>query len=109
MSKVFDQVESDGVFVSKRVYQPHEDRIYRQLSQPSRKLILERNAELRKNDVIKDLSFGRFIADIPLIDMENLRKKYPDLASHDSKIRSKALFNLLNSPEGRIYLVGSGT
>ena len=37
-----------GVWLEEFFYQPHEERTYRRLSQPSRQLILDRNATLRQ-------------------------------------------------------------
>ena len=74
--------------------------------QPTRNLILNRNAELRKNPgVIKPLSFMGLEATIPLEDWYDLQKKYPDLAAPDTETQQRALTKLLNSREADIYRV----
>lgn len=83
-----DHTITDGVFEKQFKTQMSEGRLYAHLTQPSRDVILTRNAELRKNPgMIKDLSFGRFHLSIPLIDYETLKRKYPVLVqgSNDEK------------------------
>ena len=96
-------VNADGVFTSHLHKQRHEGqagRFYHTLDQPSRRLILERNAELRKNKgVLKDLSFGRQLASIPLLDYYALQRKFPKLKSTDGKERSEELMRVLRMPE----------
>lgn len=76
------------------------------ITQPSRDVILKRNSELRKNPgSIRDLSFGRMAASIPLIDYIALKKKYPILGHPDAKVRSDAMIKFLKTPEGSIYTV----
>lgn len=102
-------VNSDGVFVSHRHRQAHEGvngRYYHTLDQPTRKLILERNAELRKNKgTLKDLSFGRQLASIPVLDYYALQKKFPKLKSSDAKERSAEMMRVLRMPEYKYLLV----
>ena len=82
------------------------DTVKRRLSQPTESLILERNAELRKDPgAIKDLEFGRWVGTIPLNDYEALCRKYPELSAGDGKQRQECLLKILNSEEGRKYLV----
>ena len=82
------------------------DKLQRRLTQPSESIILERNAELRKDPgAIKDLSFGRWVGTIPLNDYEALCRKYPELKHGDGKQRQTCLMKILNSVEGRKYLV----
>lgn len=102
-------VQSDDVFVSRYHVNRHEGdngRTYHTLDQPSRKLILERNAELRKNKgALKDLSFGRQLASIPYLDYYAMKQKHPRLNSPDAKDRSDEMMRLLRLPEYRHLLV----
>jgi len=76
----------DGVIQSEYKMQPSEGVLYRQMTQPERPLILNRNAELRKNPgVINDLSFGRQMLSIPEIDYIALCRKYPVLVNGSNK------------------------
>jgi hypothetical protein len=94
----------DGVFRSRLVYQPHENRVYRELTQPGEDKILAENAELRKTPP-RDMEHGRWVGQIPLNHWEMLCRKYPDLLSPDSKTVERAIFKVLMSPEGAIYRV----
>jgi len=76
------------------------------LTQPTRNLILERNKELRKNPgAIRDLSFGRQAASIPIIDYLALKKKHPILNHPDARIRSAEMIRVLKLPENSIFHV----
>ena len=96
----------DEVFKSTLKYQPHEDKLYRLLTQPSEDLILRRAAELRKNpDAMRDLSFGRLAATIPFNVFEKALRDGFQLNSPDKDIRQKDMFRFLNTPEGKACLV----
>ena len=78
------------------------------LTQPSRNLILERNKELQKNEgAIRDLSFGRQVASIPIIDYLALQKKYPKLRSKDGREKKAEMVRILQLPENKKFLVRS--
>ena len=94
----------DGVFRSRLVVQPHENRVYRELTQPGEDKILAENAELRKTQ-LRDMAHGRWVGQIPMNHWEMLCRKYPELASPDSEVVGKAIVRLLQSPEGAIYRV----
>lgn len=94
-----------GVIRSRIVYQPCEDRIYHETSQPTEDLILERNADLRKDNALRDLSFGRQVASIPFIMWEKAIRSGYDLASKDPEIAQKEIFRYLQSDEGKLCLV----
>ena len=75
-------IQSDGVIQSEYKMQPSEGVLYRQMTQPERSLILNRNAELRKNPgVLQDLSYGRQMLSIPEVDYIALCRKYPVLVN----------------------------
>ncbi len=98
------KIDFDGLFQSRYVYQPHEGRLYRELTQPNEDLILERNKQ-RRNMNQRKMEWGRMVADIPHNAWEALCRKYPDLRARDREIREKALMSLLKSPEGAPFLV----
>lgn len=102
----------DEVFRSDVHYQDHTGVLTHKVTQPSEKLILERNAELRKNPgVIQDLgkqsngTFGRMLASIPFIMYDKAMKDGYELNSGDGEHRSKELFRYLKSEEGKKCLV----
>jgi hypothetical protein len=94
----------DEVF--KADYEIHGDQLVRRLTQPTENIILNRNAELRKNPgAIRDMSFGRMVASIPFNDYEFLRRKYPELVYGDAEQRQKCMYKILSSSEGARFLV----
>jgi len=103
----------DEVIRSDLHYQEHTGVLTHKTTQPSENLILERNAELRKNPgVIRDLgaqgkdgSWGRQIASIPFIKYEEAIRAGFELTSGDAEYRSKELFRFLQSEEGKKCLV----
>jgi hypothetical protein len=70
-------------------------------------LILETNHELRKCDEpIPDREgLGRWALSIPLLKWVELRRKYPDLASKDPQIRSRAYLHFMRTAESIPYRV----
>jgi len=109
MTKKFiipDQVQVDGVFNLHLKNVPHEDRVYRNLTQPTRNIILNRNKELRKNPgAIRDLSFGRQALSIPLADYEILKRKYPVLVNGSNAEKMKFYHKFIKSTESIPYRV----
>lgn len=96
----------DGLYLEDFRVCAHEDKIYRKLTQPNRDLILNRNAELRKNPgVIRDLSFARHTFSIPKIDFEILKKKYPVLVDGDADSQRKFYVWFLGQSESLPYRV----
>ena len=101
-----DRDQFDGVFLERFRYQPSEGKLYRELSQPSRRAILERNQAIRnESGVLRDLTFGRLALTVPLEDWDALKLKYPDLASKDGEIRSRAWTRFIASAESEPYRV----
>jgi hypothetical protein len=87
---------------------PHEGKLYSRLvmSTDIRTAILERNHQLRINPGAQhDLSFGRQVLAVPLLDDYHLKRKYPDLASPDKQIREAALAKFCASSESAPYKV----
>lgn len=102
----------DSVIKSEIHYQEHTNTITHKTSQPTEKIILERNAELRKNPgVIQDLgkqsgeSFGRMVASIPFIMYEKAMRDGYELNHKDTKIASQEMTRFLKSTEGRMCLI----
>lgn len=103
---------NDGVFTSKFHYQEHDGQLTRVLDQPSRDVILARNAELRKNPgAIIDLgkqsggTFGRQIASIPMITFYEAIAAGYDLTNVDKGTSEREMNRFLRSPEGKACLV----
>jgi len=95
----------DQVIKSEFHYQNHTDTLTHVRTQPTEKLILERNAELRKDNALSDLSFGRQVASIPFIMYEKAIRDGYDLTNPDSEIAGKAMMRYLQSEEGKMCLV----
>ena len=96
----------DEIIKSDMHYQNHTDVLTHVQTQPTEDIILARNAELRKNPgVLKDLSFGRSLANIPFIMYEKAIRDGFLLNSGDAECRSKELFRYLKSDEGKKCLV----
>lgn len=87
------EIDSDGKARSKVV-------------QPTRNLILDNNAELRKNPgAVKTLSFMKLAATVPLEDWWNALRRDPELNAPDKEIREKAMQRFLSDPGSAIYRV----
>ena len=95
----------DEVIKSRFVYQPHENRLYHEQTQPTEDDILSFNQEARKDNLFNDLSFGRQVACIPFIMWNKAIRDGYDLACPDSKIAEKELFRYLQSDEGKVCMV----
>ena len=99
----------DEVIRSRIHFQDHTDTMTHVTDQPSEGVILNRNAELRKNPgAMRDLgegseggTWGRSVANIPYIMLEKAKRDGYDLDSKDKEHRSKELFRFLNSEEGK--------
>lgn len=96
----------DGVFKSELLFCDHTEEVARKLTQPTEDLILNHNAELRKNKgALRDFEFGRQLASIPLNMWEKAIRDGYDLQSKDKQIREREMARYLRSPEGRACLV----
>lgn len=89
----------------RRTYKEEDGKLYHQQEQVNRNLILERNQELRKDQVQNDLSFGRQVASIPEEDWCKLIRKYPELIHGDSDTKNKIMMKILSDPENKHFLV----
>lgn len=88
-------------------------KLYHERTQPTDKLIYERNAELRKNTgAIRDIgaqsdggAFGREVARIPFNDLEWASRNGYDIYSKDAKRASKELMRFLKTPLGQKSII----
>ena len=80
-------------------------KLFRRQTQPNRELLLERNAKLRREGGLADLTFAGLELRIPEIDYYQLRKKYPDLNAPDGEIRTKAWRRFAASSEADPYRI----
>lgn len=73
----------------------------------TRRAILKHNQALREGRLPgpRRLDDGEVVFKIPHSDYRVLVRLYPDLASHDHKVKLKAWQDLRNSPVGQKYLV----
>jgi hypothetical protein len=94
-----------GVILSRVAFSDADGKVYHQTTQPNEDAILEENANLRKDNAYRDLSFGRQVASVPFIMWEKAIRDGYDLNSPDSEIAQKELFRFLRSPEGQICMV----
>ena len=93
----------DGVLQKEFKYSDHEDEFAVTLKQRDRDKILERNKRIRNEQVMRDISFGRMVATIPLYDLEILKRTHPELRNEAHPDFQKTLMRILNSPEGYKY------
>ena len=83
-------------------------RLERQIVQPGRDAIMEQIKTERAaadDGDLKDMSFGRYVGSIPMLDMLTIQKNHPDLFSPDVEIARKATIKFFNSTEGAPYRV----
>jgi len=74
--------------------------------QPDRDQICERNQQRARQDrKPRKLGFGRYLGEIPLLDVIKLQTSHPDLFSPDKDIARKALIRFWNSPEAKPFRV----
>lgn len=74
--------------------------------QPGRVGILESVKQLRHEGGAKDADgLGRWALSIPFEDWVRLRAKYPALASNDPKVKSRAYFRFMATPEAEPFKV----
>jgi hypothetical protein len=106
-------VNTDEVFKDEYVYQAHEDKLYRKRTQPTEDLILNRNAEMRKNDgILHDLgaqgsggSWGRQVASIPMSLYNQAIIDGYELNSKDAKHAEKEMWRFLSSDLGKLCMI----
>ena len=70
-----------------------------------RAVILERNARLRRENPLQNLSFGALVLTIPEEDYYSLLRTRPALKAGDKAIRERAWRDFMASPEAAPYKV----
>ena len=96
--------EFDGVLFSSWRFEGAQ--LVRKQTQPSRELILDHNAELKKNPgALQNLSFAGLELNIPVLDLIVLQKKYPALGSSIGQERKAAWLKFMGSSESDPYRV----
>ena len=75
----------------------------RRQTQPNERALLERNAKLRREGGLADLTFAGDQLRVPEIAYYQLQKKYPDLASPDGQTRTNAWKKFYASAEADPY------
>jgi hypothetical protein len=86
-------------------WQPHTNTLTTIRTQPTQELILDRNREIRENDLMGDLSFGRQIASIPMNMWEEAIRDGFSLNHPDREIGERELHRFLQSPKGKQCLL----
>lgn len=97
-----NQTLNDGLFSTRLVYQPHEEKLYAEQNQINERAILEANAEKRKMEQ-RRMGWGRQVGSIPQIVYSQWLKQHPELRSGDKELRDRTLLKLLR--ENPQYLV----
>lgn len=84
---------------------PHEEgeRVYFDWQQPGWNGILDGLGVLRDNRLVNPLSFGVSELEIPVGILHFLKRKYPDLDSKDSGIKTRAWKRFIASPESKPF------
>lgn len=103
----------DSVIKSEVHYQEHDGVLTHKTSQPTEGIILDRNAELRKNaGAIRDLgkgseggTWGRQVASIPFITYEKAIRDGFQLNSKDKDHAGREMHRFLSTPEGQMCKV----
>jgi hypothetical protein len=92
MSSVIDV----GPYRTRVVEQPHEGRVYVERTQVNEQAILEFNKELQKDQLLRDLSFGRWAAKIPTLAFHTIiPRDYPEYLTGDGNTRKATLMRML--------------
>jgi hypothetical protein len=85
---------NDGLFTTKSVFQPHEERLYAEKTQNNEQAILRENAELRKME-IRPGEWAWPIAKIPSITYDKWLREHPELKSPNKEDRQRKLLQLI--------------
>ncbi len=84
-------------------------RLVKEVNQPDRNLIMADTANLRKEAELgngpRDLSFGRLVGRIPIVDFIRIQENHPDLFSPDGEAARKATIKFFNSSDGAKYRI----
>ena len=97
VSNSWTRKTSDGVIDTTVSHQAHENKMYvrHEHNKASRKIILDRNARIRKEQPFRKLEWGKPQACIPIGDLHAAQKQDPELLSTDPKTKVAAYRRLL--------------
>ena len=103
----------DEVFRSDMHYQEHTGVLTHKLTQPNEQAILDDNARMRSCDgLLNDLgqnseggSWGRWVAQVPDIMIEQAKRDGFDLDCKDPQIAGQEMNRFLQTPAGKSCLV----
>lgn len=103
----------DEVIKSDIHYQEHTGEITHKMTQPTEKVILERNARLRNNPgVIRDLghsstggTWGRMVATIPEVMVEKAIRMGFEINSRDAEHAGREMGRFLQTDDGKSCLI----
>jgi hypothetical protein len=84
---------------------PDGDRLVGEMVQPGATLLLDGIKTIRDNRLAKSLDWGRAELEIPIIQLDNLKRRYPELASPDAETKTRAWKRFAASPESAPYRV----
>lgn len=100
------KVMDDSGIQTEFITHAHEPgKIYTKRTQPTEDIILNRNQRLRIEKPLRDLSFGRHVACVPFNEYMILKEKFPELASKDAELKTKAWAKILKNPDYKHLLV----
>lgn len=95
----------DEVIKSEVIWDASDETLHHRTSQPTEGIILRRNKHLRDNGLLKDLSFGRLAAVIPMIAWDKAKRSGYDVENPDSSISGREIHRFLQSDYGKQCLV----
>jgi hypothetical protein len=84
---------------------PDGDRLVGEIIQPGATVMLDGIKTIRDNRLAKTLDWGRAELEIPIIQLENLKRRYPELGSPDHETKTRAWKRFAASPESLPYRV----
>ena len=79
--------------------------LVKETSQPDRNLIMDTIQTERQSGDRQGFLGGYKVGSIPLLDLENVRKSYPDLFAGDAETKKKALIRFSNDPAMKQFLI----
>lgn len=85
-----------------RVEQGH---LVTELNQPDRNLIMDQIQDERRGAERQDFLGGYKVGSVPLVDLERVKKAYPDLFAGDAETKKKALIRFSNDPAMSEFLI----
>jgi hypothetical protein len=86
-------------------FHPHSGELQIRHHQPSRDAIMEYTARRRIEGVTRKTDGLRLALTIPLVDLEQLHRKYPELKARDAMTRKLAWDRFIASAESAPYRV----